>query len=164
MVYHGSYMEIKSPDISFGRYNLDFGKGFYVTTMREQAEKWAPRRSAMARKHEAVINVYEFDTTNLDIHSFDGYSEEWLDFVLSNRIGNAKPHNHDAIFGNMADDDVAATVNYYIGLLEKKRVEAEDKMFFLRQLKFSKPNNQYCIATQKGIGALNFIESYRMED
>jgi hypothetical protein len=156
-------MEIKEPDVNFGRFNLDFGKGFYVTTMQEQAEKWAPRRSVMAKKHEAIINIYEFETTGLNIHSFNGYSEEWLDFVLLNRVGNAPLHEYDAIFGNMADDDVAATVNYYISLLEKGRVEAEDKMFFLRQLRFSKPNNQYCIATQKGINALKFSECYRME-
>ena len=35
LVYHGSYLEIKKPDIKFGRFNLDFGKGFYVTALIE---------------------------------------------------------------------------------------------------------------------------------
>jgi len=43
LVYHGSNMEICSPDPGYGRFNLDFGKGFYVTTLQAQAEKWAPR-------------------------------------------------------------------------------------------------------------------------
>ena len=49
IVYHGSYIEIKNPNLNNGRYNLDFGNGFYVTTMQEQAEKWAPRRARMAK-------------------------------------------------------------------------------------------------------------------
>jgi hypothetical protein len=162
-VYHGSYIEIQKPDVDYGRFNLDFGKGFYVTTLQAQAEKWAPRRARAAKKEKSIISVYEFDTGNLNILSFDGYTEEWLDFVLSNRAGNAAPHQFDAIFGNMADDEVAATVNYYIRLLSKGRIEKEDKKFFLRQLRFSKPNNQYCVATQKGIDALTFKESSELE-
>lgn len=41
MLYHGSYVEIKEPSLSFSRDNLDFGKGFYVTPICEQAKKWA---------------------------------------------------------------------------------------------------------------------------
>jgi hypothetical protein len=29
------------PEISYSKAYLDFGKGFYVTTFRSQAEKWA---------------------------------------------------------------------------------------------------------------------------
>ena len=35
-VYHGSFLEIRKPDISFSRQELDFGKGFYATPLREQ--------------------------------------------------------------------------------------------------------------------------------
>ena len=42
-VYHGSYVEIKKPDLSFSRIKIDFGKGFYVTPIREQAISWAIR-------------------------------------------------------------------------------------------------------------------------
>ena len=30
--YHGSYTEVKAPRVNAGRRNLDFGRGFYVTT------------------------------------------------------------------------------------------------------------------------------------
>ena len=40
ILYHGSYAEISEPDLSHSRANVDFGKGFYTTTIHEQAEKW----------------------------------------------------------------------------------------------------------------------------
>ena len=56
------------------------------------------------------------------------YSEKWLDFVVKNRAGESVRHKHDAIFGNIANDDVAAVVNDYMRLLQKGRIEAEDSM------------------------------------
>ena len=40
ILYHGSYLEIAEPDLTHSRLNVDFGPGFYVTPLREQAEKW----------------------------------------------------------------------------------------------------------------------------
>lgn len=39
-VFHGSNKEIQTPDVSFSKNYLDFGKGFYLTTYQNQAEKW----------------------------------------------------------------------------------------------------------------------------
>ncbi|MDR1013371.1 MAG: DUF3990 domain-containing protein [Coriobacteriales bacterium] len=44
LLYHGSAVEIQDPDVSVGRKKLDFGLGFYTTTMPAQAEGWAKRR------------------------------------------------------------------------------------------------------------------------
>ena len=162
LVYHGSYIEIKDPSVNFGRFNLDFGKGFYVTTLQKQAEKWSERRTRATNKKAPIISTFEFNIEGLNILSFDGYTEEWLYFVLNNRAGIALPHQYDAIYGGMADDEIAPTVNYYVRLLKKGRIEEDDKQFFLRQLRYSKPNNQYCIATNKGINALKFKESYTL--
>ena len=40
-LYHGSYMEVSQPLAKAGRRNLDFGPGFYLTKIKDQAEKWA---------------------------------------------------------------------------------------------------------------------------
>lgn len=42
-IYHASNTEVPFPDTSHSRDFLDFGKGFYVTTIREQAERYAQR-------------------------------------------------------------------------------------------------------------------------
>ena len=41
IVFHGSNMEVATPFVHLGRNNLDFGKGFYVTTLLKQATRWA---------------------------------------------------------------------------------------------------------------------------
>lgn len=40
VVYHASYTIVEHPDVSFSRDSLDFGKGFYLTTIREQAVRY----------------------------------------------------------------------------------------------------------------------------
>ena len=59
ILYHGSICEIRHPDVSFSKSNLDFGCAFYLTSYRQQAEKWA-RRKAMRHQCQPVLNVYEF--------------------------------------------------------------------------------------------------------
>jgi hypothetical protein len=162
LVYHGSYLEVKNPDINYGRVKLDFGKGFYVTALQKQAEKWA-RRKAKIEQNKPIVNVYEFNTDNLNILSFDGYTDDWLDFVVQNRNNALATHVYDAIYGNIANDDVAVIVNDYIRLLRMGRIDNNAKQFYLGQLQYSEPNNQYCIATQKGINALIFVKSYLLE-
>lgn len=39
IVYHGSYCRVERPELTFSRKKLDFGKGFYITPIREQAER-----------------------------------------------------------------------------------------------------------------------------
>lgn len=41
MVYHGSYVELAKPDIIHSRKKVDFGVGFYVTPIEEQAKWWS---------------------------------------------------------------------------------------------------------------------------
>lgn len=40
ILYHGSSLEVVKPDLSHSRANVDFGRGFYVTPLYEQAVKW----------------------------------------------------------------------------------------------------------------------------
>ena len=47
-------------DLSKGRPNKDFGRGFYVTTIKEQAEKMA-RRVARIYGGEPYVTVFEID-------------------------------------------------------------------------------------------------------
>lgn len=60
IVYHGSSETVRQPDILHSYRALDFGRGFYVTTVREQAERWGavkkvPRKSSQAGDSEAAL-------------------------------------------------------------------------------------------------------------
>ena len=55
IVYHGSSVVVRQPDILHSYRALDFGKGFYVTSVKEQAERWAKRKAALLGKEKAFI-------------------------------------------------------------------------------------------------------------
>ena len=40
ILYHGSYCEVKEPDLAKCAKRTDFGQGFYLTTSKEQAESF----------------------------------------------------------------------------------------------------------------------------
>ena len=66
ILYHGSYMQIETPRIITQEKGRDFGFGFYTTTIKEQAERWAVRiarlRSRFSNQTEnAVVNIYDFE-------------------------------------------------------------------------------------------------------
>lgn len=46
-LYHGSNITIKQIDLSMCKPYKDFGKGFYLTEIKEQAEQMAKRTSAI---------------------------------------------------------------------------------------------------------------------
>lgn len=50
IVFHGSTEVVEKPDIRHSYRRLDFGIGFYVTTIREQAERWARRKADILGK------------------------------------------------------------------------------------------------------------------
>lgn len=45
LLYHASNIIVRKPGIVHSRNALDFGRGFYLTRLREQAEKYSLRFS-----------------------------------------------------------------------------------------------------------------------
>ena len=58
-LYHGSYQSIPSPLTGVGRRELDFGPGFYVTSLRDQAERWARRVCVIRAVDTPTLSIYE---------------------------------------------------------------------------------------------------------
>lgn len=104
ILYHGSYLAIENPDLLHSRPNLDFGKGFYLTSIREQAVKWCGK--FVKRGKQGVISNYMFDEElfqRLKVLRFDSYSEEWLEFILACRSGKDSS-DYDAVCGGIANE------------------------------------------------------------
>ena len=75
-LYHGSFLEIAKPDLQYSRPNVDFGRGFYVTPLYEQAAKW--RSKFKRRGKDGIISCYTYDEnreTKLITLKFNSYSE-----------------------------------------------------------------------------------------
>jgi len=157
-VYHGTTEIITNPDIFHSKKYLDFGSGFYVTTFKQQAEKWALRKS-LRKEKTAIVNIYEMqeNVSGLQVLSFEEENEKWLDFVCACRRGEEVNRSYDIIIGNVANDDVFKTVDmYFRGLWDKERV--------LGELRYYKMNDQVCFSNQKAIEqTLVYQESYIVE-
>jgi hypothetical protein len=88
--YHGSYVEVRTIDLSLGRPNRDFGRGFYVTKIREEAEAWADRKGE-DNHTQGIVSEFSFDEyiwedTELNLLRFESYTENWLDFVAKTAL------------------------------------------------------------------------------
>ena len=111
--YHESFLEVAKPDLMHSRPNLDFGRGFYVTPLYEQAEKWCGRFKQ--RRKAEVISRYTFDENQevkLKTLKFDSYSEKWLDFILNCRTGKDSA-DYDLVVGGIANDKVFNTIELF---------------------------------------------------
>lgn len=160
-LYHGSFVGVPSPLTGVGRRELDFGPGFYVTSIREQAERWARRVCVIRAADTPMISTYEFDETVLpaNVHRLhlERYDRQWLDFIVSSRRGEEPWKGYDIIEGGVANDQVIDTVEDYFS----ERITAEQA---IGQLRFAKPTHQMCISNQAVIDrCLHFIATETVE-
>lgn len=160
LLYHGSTMAVRKPIVSRGRGKTDFGKGFYTTTSREQAEKWAQiKRDRMGNEAHAIVSVFELDDAVLNnpayhTRHFDGATAEWLDFVVGNRRGEVH-HNFDLIMGPVANDKLYATITLYEnGILDANGA--------IEQLNTHQLFDQLSFHTTKACKLLTFVETFEL--
>ncbi|BAL82782.1 hypothetical protein SELR_10740 [Selenomonas ruminantium subsp. lactilytica TAM6421] len=155
MVYHGSTEIIKKPDVLHSYRLLDFGQGFYVTTVKEQAMRWARRKAGLQKDKSGIVNCYQMteDTDDLRHKTFSEDLIEWIDFVCKCRDGNMGYKEYDLISGKVANDKVFRVVDLYrTGIWDKDRALKEIKAY---------PNyDQIAFITQKAIDKLLIYDSY----
>ncbi len=144
IVYHGSTDTIERPICKFGRNGLDFGKGFYVTDIRSQAERWA-RRLAFDKDKTPLLNIYHLDKEaflrEARCKIFTAYDREWLHFIVNNRLGKNAAADFDYVEGGVANDRVIDSIMEYM----QGRINEETT---LGNLAYHKPNNQICLLNQ----------------
>lgn len=145
IVYHGSTEMVEHPDSKFGRRNLDFGQGFYVTNLRKQAADWATQ-TADRKQLSPILNKYRLKRDAIIAEArckiFKAYDKEWLDFIVASRQGQQVADNYDYIEGGVANDRVIDTINLYMaGLMDESTA--------LSRLSEHKPNNQMCLLSQE---------------
>lgn len=144
ILYHGSFVVVDKPDLMHSISNVDFGKGFYVTPIFKQAEKWCGRFKR--RGKEGVVSRYIFDENankTLKVLTFNAYTEDWLDFILSCRQEQDNT-DYDLVIGGVANDKVFNTVElYFDGFIDKAEA--------IKRLQYEKPNLQIAFRTTKAL-------------
>ena len=155
IIYHGSTISVEHPQILQSERMLDFGVGFYTTSNKDQARRWAETVAERRGLKEKILSVYDFDyeTANreLDIICFDEPNGEWLDFVCANRSGSELAKSYDIVFGPVADDKVYTVVQYYEnGIYDKEEA--------IKRLKVEDLFNQILFHTEKALPYCQFIK------
>lgn len=148
ILYHGSDIIVKNPDILHSQICLDFGSGFYVTSVKEQAERWAKRKGLLQGNEKGIVSIYEYtEDNNFKIKDFADDLETWIDFVCDCRNGSDSYKKYDLIKGKVANDKVFRVVDMYKqGIWDKERT--------IREIKVYETYNQFAFVTQKSIDSM----------
>ena len=156
-LFHGSNVVVQTPKILSGLRALDFGAGFYLTSSRLQAQKWA---GAVARRRgtgEGIVNIYTLDDNFhlvLRVLEFPTANAGWLDFVVQNRKGQIVS-SYDLVVGPVANDSTLPVIDDYMdGKYDKEEA--------VKRLMPQKLTDQYAFLTQKAIQFLRFEGSERL--
>lgn len=152
-LFHGSNVSIETVDLSKSKRYKDFGIAFYLSADEEQALKMAEAK-VVQFGGEATVTEFEFDSESLtsnelNVRLFNSYTQDWAEFIFSNRDENQQfQHDYDIVYGPIADD--------YIGLqirdFKRNNITFEQ---FLHKIQYHKGITfQYAFCTQKAIDKL----------
>ncbi len=153
-LYHGSNIEVKSPQIQSSLRALDFGTGFYTTSSYKQAEKWAKAVTKRRRTGIPTVTIYNFNEakiSNLNILKFESANGEWLDFVVKNRKLLPITENFDLVIGPVANDSTLPVIDDYMD----GRYTKEQAVSHLMPQNLT---DQYAFLTYSALELLNFEE------
>ena len=151
-LFHGTNIMFDKIKLSKCRPYKDFGKGFYLTDIRQQAEEMDIRRTKISREVNPVVLTFSLDDEllsngGLNVLRFDNPSVEWAKFILKNRMENNYRHEYDIVIGPVADDGVVLQLDLYVRHL----ISLEQ---LVKELTYKKLSKQYCFATEYAISKL----------
>ena len=165
VLYHGSYCEVKEPDLAKCAKRKDFGQGFYLTTSKEQAESFLRTSIAKAIATGTIeegqkfgyISTFEFKLSeNLETHIFENADVDWLHCIAAHRKKKM------FIAGKIADDATNATLTAYLAGAFGTAGDKEADDFCIRQLLPNKLKDQYCFKTEAAIECLKFVKGEKI--
>jgi hypothetical protein len=150
-LYHGSNCDFTTVSLSKSKDKRDFGKGFYLTTLQNQAKDWAAL--LFKRYGGDGVFVYEFAfeiNDRLNVKQFDGLSEEWLEFIRDNRVKGDTQHGFDVVRGVVANDKTNRTLALFVEGIYTTEMA-------LQKLRYNKLNDQISIHSEKALSCLTLI-------
>lgn len=177
ILYHGSFVEVREPDLEKCALYKDFGKGFYLTTSKEQAISFAKLSTSKAKaagkidinQKYGIVSSYRLNNVDsLKSHLYADADKDWLHCVVAHRKKGtfdqivADMNSFDLIGGKIADDATNATINAYMaetfGAIGSERAD----QICIELLLPNRLQDQYCFRSNLAIGCLDFIESEKV--
>lgn len=153
-LYHGTKHFFKDIDLAYSQPYKDFGRGFYLTSIKKQALKWGQKHSA------SRYYVYEFsidipENANLKILPLTSYDLAWIDYVALNRTTDPLPDDFDIVFDKMADNrgkEISPIIHAY----RKSEIQADEA---IDKLKWPHGDaDQYCFKTPAALQHLKLVK------
>ena len=163
ILYHGSNAEVSHIDLIKCIKYKDFGQGFYMTSLKQQACEWAIKVTRRFKIGKPTLSIYEYNENpeNLNTLVFKNPDEKWAAFVINNRNKEFSNYNdelsnhdnkYDIVHGFVANDDISAILDTFLmGILPMSEIS--------KALIFKNLNDQYSFHTAKAIGCLKFLRS-----
>lgn len=149
ILYHGTYIFFDSIDLDKCRPFKDFGKGFYLTDLEDQAMKMAVKKSKIFNGAPVILK-FEFDESLLingvlKVKQFNKPDKEWAEFIYRNRSRTSHfNHYYDIVTGPIANDGVAYLLDRY----EEGTLSLDQ---LAKELEFKELNNQFFFGTEKAL-------------
>ena len=159
ILYHGSDVIVEKPTIIKTEKGRDFGCAFYLTPIKEQAERMAKRKQRINKSSTAIVNIYEWDEKSINelkYRNFTSPDMDWLNMIIECRTKPLYVHGYDIVEGKIADDSVGETILFVIDGIIKK----EDA---LERLKFQKINSQVAFCTDVSLKYLKYVDCYEVK-
>ena len=161
ILYHGSNVEIERIDLERCKPYKDFGRGFYLTTLENQAFDMAKRTTALHDCGQPVVTVFELQDdwreTGINFRAFTEPTEEWAMFVMNNRSRSysdpSSPecnvdNKYDVVYGPVANDRIAASFQLY----QDEMISVDE---LVERLKYRKLNDQYSFHSEQAVALLD---------
>ena len=177
ILYHGSYCEIKEPELAKCSKQKDFGQGFYLTTSKEQAASFLKTSIAKALAAGKIqegqdygyISIFEMKFSKaLKVYAFKEADIDWLHCIAAHRKKKLfteveiEMERYDVIAGKIADDATNATLTAYLSGAFGDVGDKDADHFCIKRLLPNKLKDQYCFKTETAIECLKFIEGEKV--
>lgn len=177
ILYHGSYCEVRVPDLERCSAFKDFGKGFYLTSSKKQAinfistslKKAKAKGMVAENQRYGVVSTFCYrKSAGITDYMFHEADTDWLHCVVGHRKENTFPDvvevmkNYDVVAGKIADDATNITIlTYLVGAYGAiGSIEADN--FCISRLIPGRLRDQFCFRTEESLKCLSFVESERI--
>lgn len=174
LLYHGSYCEVRIPELEKCAKYKDFGQGFYLTTSKKQAENFAKISTGKAIANETVnaeqkygvVSAFRFTMDDkLLMKIYSAADADWLHCVVGHRRKKyfsksvQELQNIDIVGGKIANDNTNATITTYMaGAFGEVGTKSADNICISLLLP-ERLEDQFCFRTPKAFACITFVES-----
>ena len=174
LLYHGSYCEVKTPNLAKCADRKDFGRGFYLTSSKEQAENFIQTSLKKAKaqgiieesQKYGVISVFSYHpVSEIAEYLYQDADADWLHCVVGHRKEGTFPavvenmKKYDVIAGKIANDATNVTIlTYLVGAYGTVGSEDADR-FCIGRLIPERLKDQFCFRTVRSLKCLSFERS-----